>query len=190
MPKSNFYLIPLSILIAAAIIATGVFYKEKKQKAEEDLLRQEQAGELVAPLVAFSAPLFVVKNIDGVDVSLKELRGQAVLLVFTASNCDFFQQELLDLERFADLYRGQIPVFAIYSQESPSALQSYKKENGINFSILVDQDGSVFQDYKISISGTPAHFLIDKSGRISAVWPGVAPLSALEGLAANLKEAQ
>ena len=188
MSKSNFYLIPLSILIAATIIATGVFYKQNKQKTEEDLLRQEQAGELVAPLVAFSAPLFVLKNIDGVEVSLKELRGQAVLLVFTASTCDFFQQELRDLERFADFYRGQIPVFAIYSQESFLALRNYKKENNVNFSILVDQDGSVFQDYKISISGTPAHFLIDKSGKISAVWPGAASLSALEGLVTSLKD--
>ncbi len=110
------FLIPLSILIAAAIIATGVFYKEKKQKAEEDSLRQEQAGELVAPIVAFSAPLFVLKSVDGVEVSLKELRGRNVLLFFAASSCELCQQELPDLERFADLYRGQILVFAIYNQ--------------------------------------------------------------------------
>lgn len=185
MPKSNFYLIPLSILITAVIIAAGVFYKEKRQRAEEGLLRQGQAGELAAPLVAFSAPLFVLKTVDGVEVSLKELRGQNVLLVFAASTCSFCQQELSDLERFADLYRGRISVFAIYNQESSLVLQNYEKQNNINFPILVDRDGSIFQNYKVN--GTPSHFLIDKSGKISAVWPGIASLSALEGLAANLK---
>ncbi|MBI4837325.1 MAG: redoxin domain-containing protein [Candidatus Portnoybacteria bacterium] len=184
MSKSNFYLIPLAILIAAVMVAVGIFYKEKKQQTEVSLLRQGQIGELVAPTVGFSAPFFNLKNINGTDVSLNELRGRNVLLVFAASNCDFCQQELSDLEKFVDAHRGLIAVFAIYNRESLSVLRDYGKENNINFSILIDRDGSVFQNYKVS--GTPAHFLVDKSGIISAVWPGAAPLSALEGLAATL----
>jgi peroxiredoxin len=182
MSKSNFYLIPLAILMAALMIAVGIFYKEKNRPA--DLSRQSQAGETIAPTAGYFAPLFALKTTDGTDVSLKDLRGKNVLLVFVSSTCEHCQQELPDLEKFADLHRGQIPVLAVYNRESPSTLRDYGRQNNINFSMLIDQNGSVFQDYKVS--GTPAHFLIDKSGIISAVWPGVAPLSALEGLAATL----
>jgi peroxiredoxin len=180
----NVYLVPAAILIAAIIIALGIAVKNSGEN-QTYLSPQDINPEQFKPMIDFYAPLFKLKTSRGTEINLEELRGQNILLVFWAVQCQYSQQELADLKQFANVYRDKVLVLAIDYMEPAQAIKEYEQKENINFPILLDEKGEAATKYKIE--GTPAHFLINKEGKISAVWPSYAPLANLEGLLQSLK---
>lgn len=180
----NIYLVPAAILIAAVIIALGIAVKNSSQN-QTYLSPQDINPEQFKPMVGFNAPLFQLKTSRGTEINLEELRGQNILLVFWAAQCQYSQRELADLKQFTNIYRGQVLVLAIDYMEPAQTIKEYEQKESINFPILLDEKGELAKKY--AIEGTPAHFLIDKEGKISAMWPSYAPLANLEGLLQSLK---
>lgn len=192
--KSHFYLIPLAILIAALIVAVGIIFKEKipsPQKTSSisplNSEKKEAKGDF-KPVIGSYAPFFTLKTARGIEISLEDLRGQNVLVVFWATWCPFCAQELPDLKKFTEIYRGQIIVLAIDIKESAQVIREYEEREGINFTMLLDENGEVTSQYWVD--GTPSHFFINKEGKIIATWPGYSSLVNLENLAKKLLESK
>lgn len=172
----------LLFLFYAFLIVLSVFiFKSLNDSApRESSLFTAREGELV------DAPDFSLKNIEGDKISLSDFRGNNVLLVFWATWCPFCRREMPDLKNFTEEYKDKIKVLAITEKESQEVVQGYIEENQINFEILMDTNGQVWNSYLIK--GTPTHFLINGEGKIVASRSGYTTKEGLNAMASLVEE--
>lgn len=136
------------------------------------------------PAVGKKAPAFTVPAHPGGKVKLADFKGKNVVLYFypkddtpgcTQEACDF-------RDNMARLNKSDTVVLGV----SPDSLKSHEKfanKHDIPFTLLADEDHAVCEKYGVwtekSMYGKKymgvqrATFLIDKSGKIAAVWPKV-----------------
>ena len=132
-----------------------------------------------------NAPDFEMRDADGRTWSLKELRGQKVVLYFypaddtpgcTAEACDFRDSK----SEFED---AGYQVLGVSPQEADSHTAFASKFN-LNFPLLIDPDMKIAQAYGAlreepgDYKGIPLHilrstFIIDENGKITEALYGV-----------------
>lgn len=112
------------------------------------------------------APVFQLEDLNGKTVSLKEFRGKVIVLNFWATWCAPCRAEMPSLENLYRNLKDKGLVIIGVSVDSPEkTVQSFVKERGITFPILLDKRKEVsFDDY--GVIGLPVTFLIDKKGII------------------------
>jgi peroxiredoxin Q/BCP len=127
------------------------------------------------------APDFTLSADDGSQVSLKDFRGQKVLIYFypkddtpgcTTQACDL-------RDRMPELKAEGAVVLGI-SPDSVKSHQKFKQKYGLNFPLLADEDHKVAEKYGAwgektlyGIKSTGiirSSFLIDEEGRIAEEW--------------------
>ena len=148
---------------------------------EKGLIQEQSAGtsEKANPQINALAPDFVSEDVYGNKISLSDFRGKKpALLVFWATWCGYCAKEKDDLKTFTKRYQDKIQVLAIDSGEPKQTIQDYIGKENINFLILLDENRKIWNQYLVR--GTPAHFLIDKQGKIITMRPGLASLADLE----------
>lgn len=122
------------------------------------------------------APEFQLPRIDGGELTLRELRGRRVLLVFSdpeCGPCDELAPRLQRLhQRRADLQVVQV------SRRGVDANRAKAAKLGLSFPIILQQQWEVSRDY--AMFATPIGYLIDEQGIIVRdVAVGVEPILAL-----------
>ena len=95
------------------------------------------------------APDFALENLDGELVVLSELSGRPVVMVSFATWCSFCPPQMLDLDRsiWPQWKEQGVSLVGIASRESAATVQQYRDSLGLDFPILLDTDGSVFNAY-------------------------------------------
>jgi thioredoxin-dependent peroxiredoxin len=149
------------------------------------------------PEVGQPAPDFTLPSQDGTDVSLKDFRGEWVVLYFYPKDmtpgCTIeahnFQQDL-------SKYDQDNAVIIGVSVDSTSSHKEFCAKQGLTFKLLADPDKKVVEQYgslrsmgdvKIANRNT---FLIDPEGKIVKVWTGVSPQGHSAEVLAELAELQ
>jgi thioredoxin-dependent peroxiredoxin len=149
----------------------------------------------VAPAVGASAPAFTLPSQQGSDVSLKDLRGNWVVLYFypkdqTAGCTREAHNFQIDLAKYAERH-------AVILGVSVDSVDSHKKfcaKEGLNFKLLSDADGRVSRAYgslanfgvvKFAARHT---FLIDPSGEVAKAYTSVDPVHHSEEVLAALDQ--
>jgi cytochrome c biogenesis protein CcmG/thiol:disulfide interchange protein DsbE len=136
------------------------------------------------------APAFTLRDTNGRDVSLASLRGRVVAVNFWASWCAPCRAEIPGFAKIYEARRGQCFEMLGLAEESGTrdeVVESAAKL-GINYPVLLDDDGKVSDDFKIT--AYPRTFLIDVKGNIRKVFEGEVRAGALEeALAPLLAEA-
>jgi len=103
--------------------------------------------------------------LPGETVSLKSLRGQAIVINFWASYCIPCQREADMLEQVWNDYRDQGVVFLGVNTEDPEKeARDYLIEYGITYPNAPDAGAKMEKDYRIT--GIPETFVISTSGEI------------------------
>lgn len=103
--------------------------------------------------------------------SLREYRGQVVVLNFWASWCPPCVDELPLLERTQRrIEQRRATVLGVNYQDLPEDASKFVDRFGLTFPNLRDRDGEYADDY--SILGFPETFIIDRRGRIAAARRG------------------
>jgi peroxiredoxin len=113
------------------------------------------------------APDFQLKDLDGQSVSLSGLQGHPVMLNFWATSCGYCRTEMPFIqEAYEDEeWREQgLVILAVNLGDSPAAADKFMEDNGLSFTVLLDTQASLAQDY--NIYGIPVTYLIDKNGII------------------------
>ncbi len=180
--KTNFILIPLAIIAAGLMVAGGMLWQHKLALKNNAAVFSQRINS--KPEIGSLMPFFALKDINGITVASEDLKGQDVLLVFWSTNCQFCAQELADLKKFAEQYRGLVTVIAITYKESASAVSAYENKEKVDFAVLLDTNGEVADQYKIE--GTPAHFFINKEGKIVSIWPSATSFYNLDLITKDL----
>jgi cytochrome c biogenesis protein CcmG, thiol:disulfide interchange protein DsbE len=134
------------------------------------------------PVVGQTAPEFSLASLTGSAVSLNTYRGHPVVVNFWATWCEPCKQEMPALQAEAASNQDLV-VLGVDSIEPAVKVKPFVDQLGINFPILLDQDGSVVGEYEVI--GMPTSFFIDRSGVLRSVYRGALAADTLhDGLAA------
>lgn len=109
------------------------------------------------------APDFQVKDLSGESFKLSDTKGKFVVLNFWATWCSPCKKEMPSLVQLSKDY-PQLIVLALSYKEDVVVVNKYVEKNKIPFHVLLDEDGKVFQSYKIF--GLPTTYLINSRGEI------------------------
>ncbi len=144
----------LVILVLLGILGYALYLRSQSQPTH-------------GPAPSFSLTMFDYEGMamSGERVSLKDLRGQAVVVNFWASFCIPCQQEAPMLERVWNDYRDQGVVFLGINTEDPlSDALDYLAQYQVTYPNAPDQGGRIEKEYRIT--GIPETFVIDTEGNI------------------------
>lgn len=140
--------------------------------------------DIESPLIGKTAPLFTLRDLDGVVYSLEELRGQPVVINFWATWCQPCIAEHPVLVAASRRYEGRVQFLGVIYNDEPKLIRSFVQQMGAWGPALVDEDLSVALAY--GVYGAPETFFIDASGTIVHKTTGaVSPqflVNLLEGL--------
>jgi peroxiredoxin len=135
------------------------------------------------------APAFRLQNRNGEWVALSSFRGKVVFLNFWATWCGACRSEMPSLEALYKNFRNE-KSFAVLTvsvdQQGTETVRPFLDRTGYDFPVLLDQTNQVSSEY--GVSGIPATFLIDGSGKIiwdcsgGLDWSNSEILSAIEKL--------
>jgi peroxiredoxin len=123
------------------------------------------------------APNFQLKNLDGESVSLKDLKGNPVLLNFWATWCKPCVHEMPYLQEIYDEWSSKgLILLAINIGDGPSAVEGFLQDHDLALPVLLDIEGTLAQKY--NIVGIPTTFFLDTDGVIQEKIIGAFPNKA------------
>ena len=115
------------------------------------------------PLVGSPAPEIVLKDLQGREVKLSDLRGKVVLLNFWATWCKPCKEEMPAMQASYEKLRDQgFVVLAVNELEDAEKVAEHIRTHGHTFLVVMDHDNQVANRY--GVVGLPASFLIDQQG--------------------------
>jgi len=160
--------------------------------AQNDPVSKPSNDELT---IGSMAPIFVLKDLNGVKHDLSTHRGKTPIVIsFWSIYCDSCVDEMLSLQKLEDKYNGdELVILAVNEdirvdeERIRRFLARLEKFRGkITYPLLFDKNSEVFNSY----GGTflPTLLLLDKEGKIAAYFHGFDPeeehdlLATIEGL--------
>ncbi len=118
--------------------------------------------------VGQSAPEISLDLISGKKINLSDLRGNVVVLQFTASWCSVCRKEMPHLEkdvwqRFKD---KNLMLIGIDRDEPIEIVKKFKKEMGVTYPMALDPGAEHFSKFAPKEAGVTRNIVIDKTGKI------------------------
>jgi len=145
------------------------------------------------PQIGQPAPEFSLPSQEGGPVSLKDFRGQWVVLYFYPKDmtpgCTI---EAHNFQRDLAKYEQQHAVILGVSVDSTDSHKEFCTKESLTFKLLSDTDKKMVDQYgSLGPHGVASRntFLIDPAGKIARVWTGVIPAKHSEEVLAALSEA-
>jgi peroxiredoxin len=118
------------------------------------------------------APDFNLKDSEGNQFTLSNLKGQVVLVNFWATWCEGCQIEIPWFIEFERKYAGQglVVVGVSMDEDGWKSVKPWIKEKKVNYPIVIG-DETLGKQY--GLRGMPLTVLVDRNGKIADVHPGV-----------------
>lgn len=117
------------------------------------------------------APDFTVEMFDGSRVTLSELRGKPVLLIFWATWCPPCRAEMAHLQQgVIDVYGDRITVLPISRGEERSTVENFLQRMGYTFLVGLDPEQEVYRKYATNY--IPRCLVIGSDGVVDYVGVG------------------
>lgn len=129
----------------------------------------ETADETTQQQDVIYAPEFVAANLGGQKEALSSYQGKKVVLNFWASWCPPCKAEVPHLvkyknEKAAEQNTEIVAVNLTFQDDGIDSIQSFVKEYGMNFPVLLDEKGDIAPQY--SIMTIPTTFILNEEGII------------------------
>ncbi|MCB2202530.1 TlpA family protein disulfide reductase [bacterium] len=164
MRKTTFLILAGGVIIAglAWIILTPVLFPFA-----------QSSDEAVAAHPGFKAPDFSLETPAGDIVSLSDYSGQPVLVFLWASWCPICKGTMPNLETVYQDYTDQgfeILAVDMAFQDTLSTAIDYFETEGYSYTMLIDRDGQMAQDYQMH--GLPTSILVGPDGTVLDVTIG------------------
>lgn len=118
------------------------------------------------------APDFELKDSDGKDLRLSNLKGKVILVNFWATWCEGCQVEIPWFVEFEKSYadRGLVVVGVSMDDDGWKSVRPWIKEKKVNYPIVIGDEGLGKQ---YGLEGMPLTVLVDREGKIADVHAGV-----------------
>jgi len=125
-------------------------------------------AEAPAPEIGKLAPDFELDTLDGQTLVLSQLKGKPVLLNFWATWCGPCRYEMPFLQQIDQGWpEEELVLLTINIKESSSQIAQFLQSEGLSFTVLLDSQAAVAQQY--NVMGIPTTFFIDKEGVIQEI---------------------
>ena len=113
-------------------------------------------------------PDFIIEVPGGETTSIKDLRGEVIMLQFTASWCGVCRKEMPHIEKDIWLkYKDKgLKLYGIDRGESPEVTSAFAKKMKITYPLALDEDESIFQKFALKKAGVTRNILVDRNGKI------------------------
>jgi peroxiredoxin len=119
------------------------------------------------------APDFTLPTLTGAQITLSELEGTPVVLVFWAISCVYCRSELQRLEAIAQQNEGKMKIVAINTGESTARVQQFFGDYEPTMIVALDTNREVFANYCQKYNNPrgyiPITFFINSEGIIRQV---------------------
>jgi peroxiredoxin len=109
---------------------------------------------------------FTLTDLEGKSWTLKDLRGQTVLVNFWATWCPPCRKEMPDMEALYQEFKSQGLVILAISDEEAGKAKPFVMEHKFSYPILLDPGRKVNELFQVE--GIPKSFLYDRNGRLAA----------------------
>ncbi len=127
------------------------------------------------------APAFTIETLAAELVSLSDLRDHVVLLNFWGTWCGPCRREMPEFQKaYEEWNEHGFEILAIAYNDTEAAMESFRDEFGLSFSLALDGKGDINQAY--GIQTRPSSYLIDRDGVILARHFGIMTESQLSEL--------
>lgn len=126
------------------------------------------------------APNFILKALEGGEISLESYRGKAVVVVnFWATWCPPCREEIPDLVDFHNEYEDRgVVVLAVNLREPEGHVRDFAENAKMDVPILLDLSGDVANVYEVE--AIPTTVVVDRSGIIRSRIVGMTSRAELE----------
>ncbi len=109
-----------------------------------------------------------LKVVDGKTYTMSQLRGQVVLLEFTASWCGVCRELMPHLEK--DIWQAfkdkGLKAFGVDLKETPETIRKLAKATGVTYPLVQDAEGKIFYHFVREVGSLTKVVLVDKTGHI------------------------
>ncbi|MCL2784632.1 MAG: TlpA family protein disulfide reductase [Propionibacteriaceae bacterium] len=129
------------------------------------------------PAVGKPAPDFSTVTIDGETITLSDLKGKPVWLVFGATWCPNCRSEAPDVQAASQRFEDRVTVVSIYVGEAKDTVVSYTQRLRLTHPAVVDTSKTIATSY--GVMGIPVHYFIDSKGVIAKVSVGNLSLATM-----------
>ena len=154
-----------------ASIAFVISFFALRATAPADLTRADSRKPL---------PQVALTDSNGAPVDLSGYKGSVVLLDFWATWCEGCKEEIPWFMEFQDKYNtsGLVVVGASLDDDGWKSVKPYLREHKINYRIVIGTFESAKQ-FGVD-KGMPVTLLVDRTGKIADVHPGMVDKDAFE----------
>jgi thiol-disulfide isomerase/thioredoxin len=121
------------------------------------------ADSALKPFTGRTPPLSL-ESLDGESVDLRDFRSKLLLVNFWATYCPPCRVEIPSMNRLQARMGDDFVILAVNMGESADDVQRFVEEVEPEFRILLDQDGSALQEWKVF--AVPSSFIVDREGSI------------------------
>ncbi|MSP37528.1 MAG: TlpA family protein disulfide reductase [Deltaproteobacteria bacterium] len=126
-----------------------------------------------APTVGAAAVPFELKSMEGKTLTLETFHGKPLVLIFFASWCDPYRDEMPLINELASQGSKEgFSVLGVAVEDTRAAVSEFAKEAKLIFPIALDLNSTVKRAYRIF--GPPATFFIDGQGIVRDIVLGPA----------------
>lgn len=146
------------ILIITLLIASYVVTGQEREVYDEGYL--VKVGDM--------APDFLIREADGKEYKLSDLRGRVVMLQFTASWCGVCRQEMpfIEEEVWKPWKSLGLAVIGIDRDEPVETVRKFAKDMEITYPLALDPGADIFGLFALKQAGVTRNVIIDRNGRI------------------------
>jgi peroxiredoxin len=112
-----------------------------------------------------------VTLLDGQRWSASAVQGQAVIVVFFATDCPYCKRHNARVEQLVQATHGQaLRVLGVAGDRDPNLVRDYLVQRGLSFAVTLDGDAlhAVLSPRRV----IPLTCVIDRAGRLREVIPG------------------
>jgi peroxiredoxin len=134
-----------------------------------------------------AVPDFSIQNFQGKQVSIRDHRGQVILLNFWATWCPNCLQEGPSLQKLYSQYQSRGLIFyRISSKEKPQTIKQFMEKKSLNMPVLIDKTGNTERLFGVWVH--PTTYLINRQGQVSyrtmgaLDWTGLQATSIIDKL--------
>ena len=126
----------------------------------------DERGYIVS--IGDSVPKFGLEFTDGTQTTMNDLRGNVVMLQFTASWCSVCRNEMPHIEKevwgvYKDL---ELVVIGIDRDEPVQTVRQFAKETQISYPLALDPGANIFGLFANKESGVTRNIIINPEGEI------------------------
>jgi thiol-disulfide isomerase/thioredoxin len=170
----------LILVVVGLVIVGAITLIERRPLDENGAQALELDGQLgPGPKVGETAPDFTLTSLSGAPVQLAALQGKPVLVNFWATWCPPCRAEMPDLDDVARANAATgLQVVTVNLREDPDVVGGYLQTIGVGLDSVLDRNGGVFRQYRIT--GLPTTVAIGRDGVVREIHVGPLTRKAID----------